>query len=88
MNHKNRSDTPIAICPTTRAVTLSSPTALPKACGFLYNQDMMIQMNCRGYAVAQHLNLQSTVEALTLKLPRSCSPNITTIPTIRGVSFI
>ncbi|WP_338519306.1 GH36-type glycosyl hydrolase domain-containing protein [Alteromonas gracilis] len=55
MNHKNRSDTPIAICSTTRAVTLSSPTALPKACGFLYNQDMMIQMNCRGYAVAQHM---------------------------------
>lgn len=36
-------------------VALHSPTALPNACGFLWNKDMMIQMNCRGYASAQHM---------------------------------
>jgi cellobionic acid phosphorylase len=34
---------------------LSSPTALPKASGFLWNEKMMIHMNCRGYAVAQFM---------------------------------
>ncbi|KAK7941386.1 family 94 glycoside hydrolase [Apiospora aurea] len=34
---------------------LYSPTALPKAGGFLWNQRMMIQMTCRGYAVAQFM---------------------------------
>ncbi|UQZ32824.1 NdvB protein [Paenibacillus sp. PK3_47] len=34
---------------------LSSPTALPKASGFLWNEQMMIHMNCRGYAVAQFM---------------------------------
>lgn len=34
---------------------LHSPTALPKAGGFLWNQRMMIQMTCRGYAVAQFM---------------------------------
>ncbi|KAI0888309.1 glycoside hydrolase family 94 protein [Annulohypoxylon maeteangense] len=34
---------------------LSSPTALPKAGGFLWNQKMMIQMTCRGYATAQFM---------------------------------
>jgi len=38
-----------------REVALHSPTALPNACGFLWNNDMMIQMNCRGYASAQHM---------------------------------
>jgi cellobionic acid phosphorylase len=35
--------------------TLTSPTALPKAAGFLWNQRMMIQMTCRGYATAQFM---------------------------------
>ncbi|WP_342424481.1 amylo-alpha-1,6-glucosidase [Paenibacillus sp. FSL E2-0178] len=34
---------------------LSSPTILPKASGFLWNERMMIHMNCRGYAVAQFM---------------------------------
>ncbi|WP_340021377.1 NdvB protein [Paenibacillus sp. FSL K6-1096] len=34
---------------------LSSPTMLPKASGFLWNEQMMIHVNCRGYAVAQFM---------------------------------
>ncbi|WMJ87189.1 GH36-type glycosyl hydrolase domain-containing protein [Anaerocolumna sp. MB42-C2] len=34
---------------------LTSPTSLPKATGFLWNEKMMIQVNCRGYAVAQFM---------------------------------
>jgi cellobionic acid phosphorylase len=34
---------------------LTSPTILPKASGFLWNEKMMIHMNCRGYAVAQFM---------------------------------
>ncbi|SET38741.1 GH36-type glycosyl hydrolase domain-containing protein [Thalassotalea agarivorans] len=36
-------------------ITLHSPTTLPKASGFLWNSQMMINMNCRGYAVAQFM---------------------------------
>lgn len=34
---------------------LTSPTALPKAGGFLWNQKMMIHFTCRGYATAQFM---------------------------------
>ncbi|ADU28760.1 GH36-type glycosyl hydrolase domain-containing protein [Evansella cellulosilytica] len=34
---------------------LTSPTKIPKASGFLWNDNMMIHMNCRGYAVAQFM---------------------------------
>ena len=34
---------------------LSSATAMPQAAGFLWNQKMMIQATCRGYAVAQFM---------------------------------
>jgi cellobionic acid phosphorylase len=34
---------------------LFSPTAMPRAAGFLWNQRMMIQVTCRGYAVAQFM---------------------------------
>jgi cellobionic acid phosphorylase len=34
---------------------LHNPTALPRAAAFLWNQKMMILLNCRGYAVAQHM---------------------------------
>ncbi|KAK5662471.1 hypothetical protein OQA88_8382 [Cercophora sp. LCS_1] len=34
---------------------LTSPTALPKAAGFLWNQRMMIQLTCRGFATAQFM---------------------------------
>ena len=43
------------ICSAHHEVALNSPTALPNACGFLWNKEMMIQMNCRGYASAQHM---------------------------------
>ncbi|KAI1338468.1 glycoside hydrolase family 94 protein [Xylariaceae sp. FL0016] len=34
---------------------LMSPTVMPKAGGFLWNQKMMIQITCRGYATAQFM---------------------------------
>lgn len=34
---------------------LTSPITMPKASGFLWNEKMMIHMNCRGYAVAQFM---------------------------------
>jgi cellobionic acid phosphorylase len=34
---------------------LDSPIAMPKASGFLWNEKMMIHVNCRGYAVAQFM---------------------------------
>jgi cellobionic acid phosphorylase len=34
---------------------LLTPTEMPRAAGFLWNQKMMIQVNCRGYAVAQFM---------------------------------
>ncbi|TGG93200.1 NdvB protein [Natronospirillum operosum] len=36
-------------------IDLLSPTAMPNACGFLWNRSMMIQMNCRGFATAQFM---------------------------------
>lgn len=36
-------------------LNLNSPTALPNAASFLWNNSMMIHMNCRGYAVAQFM---------------------------------
>jgi len=36
-------------------ITLNSPTKLPNASGFLWNSSMMINMNCRGYAVSQFM---------------------------------
>ncbi len=32
---------------------LTNPTSIPKAFGFLWNEKMVIQVNCRGYATAQ-----------------------------------
>ena len=34
---------------------LTTPTAMPRAAGFLWNRKMMMQMTCRGYAVAQFM---------------------------------
>jgi len=34
---------------------LLSPTAMPRAAGFLWNRKMMIQVTCRGYAAAQFM---------------------------------
>ena len=34
---------------------LDNPTVMPKASGFLWNEKMMLQVSCRGYAVAQFM---------------------------------
>jgi cellobionic acid phosphorylase len=34
---------------------LTSPTLMPRAAGFLWNRKMLIQVTCRGYAVAQFM---------------------------------
>lgn len=34
---------------------LTSPTAMPNAGGFLWNQKMMVQVTCRGYSTAQFM---------------------------------
>ena len=34
---------------------LTSPTSMPKASGFLWNEKMMVHVNCRGYVVAQFM---------------------------------
>lgn len=36
-------------------VTLHSPTAMPQACGFLWNRRMLLHVNCRGFVTAQHM---------------------------------
>jgi cellobionic acid phosphorylase len=36
-------------------VDLMSPTAMPRAAGFLWNKRMLLQVTCRGYAVAQFM---------------------------------
>lgn len=46
---------PIKINQKDTRVELSDPTVMPRAAGFLWNQKMMIQMNCRGFAIAQYM---------------------------------
>jgi cellobionic acid phosphorylase len=36
-------------------VGLQSPTDMPSACGFLWNREMLLQVNCRGYVTGQHM---------------------------------
>ncbi|MFY0650723.1 MAG: hypothetical protein JXQ96_01755 [Cyclobacteriaceae bacterium] len=36
-------------------ISLNSPTVMPAASAFLWNNSMMIHVNCRGYAVAQFM---------------------------------
>jgi len=38
-----------------RRYELHCPKALPQASTFLWNKHMLLQLNCRGYAVAQHM---------------------------------
>ena len=42
-------------CQNGQRFELSSPTLMPRASGFLWNRKMMIQANCRGFAVAQYM---------------------------------
>ncbi|WP_018014843.1 GH36-type glycosyl hydrolase domain-containing protein [Teredinibacter turnerae] len=55
---------------------LHSPTAMPQCAGFLWNKKMMIQVTCRGYAIAQHMqpepakySYQPIVEGKIFMLP-------------------
>lgn len=36
-------------------VELHSATEMPRACGFLWNRQMLLQVNCRGYVIGQHM---------------------------------
>ena len=38
-----------------KSIVLTDPTVMPNASGFLWNSKMMINMNCRGYAIAQFM---------------------------------
>lgn len=38
-----------------QSISLHSPIELPNASGFLWNSKMMINMNCRGYAISQFM---------------------------------
>jgi cellobionic acid phosphorylase len=35
---------------------LHDPTVMPRASGFLWNRKMVVQVNCRGYAIAQYMH--------------------------------
>ena len=50
---------------------LTSPTALPQAAGFLWNRRMMIQVTCRGYAVAQFMQPEPAKYAHAPKIGRA-----------------
>ena len=47
--------TKVLLNPNNDRYELHSPTHMPRAAGFLWNQRMMIQSTCRGYAVAQFM---------------------------------
>lgn len=56
--------------------TLTDPVSMPKASGFLWNETMMIQATCRGYATARFMQPEPSkysyppnVEAKTFMLP-------------------
>jgi len=37
-------------------VSLHDPVSMPNAAGFLWNKSMVLQVNCRGYAISQYMN--------------------------------
>ncbi|AJY45481.1 GH36-type glycosyl hydrolase domain-containing protein [Martelella endophytica] len=53
---------------------LTDPTIAPNAAGYLWNKKMMVQVNCRGYAVAQYMDPE----------PRKYAH----VPTIAGQTFM
>lgn len=46
---------PVTLCHNSGEVKLTSATVMPKAAGYLWNDKMLLQMNCRGFAVAQFM---------------------------------
>ncbi|MDT0595278.1 GH36-type glycosyl hydrolase domain-containing protein [Glaciecola petra] len=57
-------------------IKLHCPISMPDASGFLWNNNMMLQMNCRGYASAQHMQPEpakysygQSIEAKTFMQP-------------------
>lgn len=55
---------------------LMSPTAMPRAASFLWNKKMMVNVNCRGYVVAQYMQSDASkyayapnIEAKTFMQP-------------------
>lgn len=59
-----------------KTIVVDSPLTLPKASGYLWNQQMLIQMNCRGYASAMYMQPEPSkyskgpnVEATTFLQP-------------------
>lgn len=66
-------------------VELTSPTSLPKASGFLWNEKMMIHVNCRG-TLSPNLcspNLPNIRTRPTWKRRHLCNRSSHTMPTIR-----
>ena len=53
---------------------LTDPTLAPNSAGYLWNSAMMLQMNCRGYAVSQYMDPE----------PRKYAH----VPTLSGQSFM
>lgn len=41
-------------------VELHCPTSMPRASGFLWNSRMLLQVNCRGFVVAQHMQPEAS----------------------------
>ncbi|KAF2745693.1 glycoside hydrolase family 94 protein [Sporormia fimetaria CBS 119925] len=54
-NARQRENALLRSTPNGDRYELTSPTAMPQAGGFLWNQKMMIQVTCRGYATAQFM---------------------------------
>lgn len=57
-------------------VNLYSPTALPKAGSFLWNSNLLVQVNCRGFVSSQFMQLEPSkysygpnIEATTFMMP-------------------
>ena len=69
--------------------SLQDPKLAPNSAGYLWNRSMMIQMNSRGYAVAQYMDPEPRKYAHVPTIPQarpSCSRSRATSRTIRAGS--
>ena len=48
------------VCVDGERVDLTDPSCMPRASAFLWNRRMLLQLDCRGFAVAQHLQPEPT----------------------------